>query len=156
MQVCLNGARSAADGAGVPLSPEAMAESAAEAVAAGATDLHVRPRTPCGRETLSPRVPAETLRTVRARLPVPVPVGVTTGGRAEPDPAARPERVRSWAGLPEPPDHASVAWHEPGAEEIAAALMDRGVGVEAAVRYGRAAGSDARLAAAALGDGSRR
>ncbi|MFB6770244.1 3-keto-5-aminohexanoate cleavage protein [Streptomyces sp. NPDC056337] len=133
VQLCANGGREAADGAVVPLSPEALADSVAGAVAAGATDVHVHPKTPCGRDTLSPRVLAATLEAVRARLPAPVPVGVTTGAWAEPDPAARVARIRSWTVLP---DHASVNWHEPGAEETAAALLERGVGVEAGVWSG--------------------
>ncbi|MEU6448845.1 3-keto-5-aminohexanoate cleavage protein [Streptomyces sp. NPDC046979] len=133
VQLCANGGREAADGAVVPLSPEALADSVAGAVAAGATDVHVHPKTPCGRDTLSPRVLAATLKAVRARLPAPVPVGVTTGAWAEPDPAARVARIRSWTVLP---DHASVNWHEPGAEETAAALLERGVGVEAGVWSG--------------------
>ncbi|WP_169731562.1 3-keto-5-aminohexanoate cleavage protein [Streptomyces glaucescens] len=131
VQVCLNGPRGAADSAVVPLTPEAMAEEAARAVAAGATDLHVHPKTPCGRDTMSARVVAATLEAIRAR--VPVPVGVTTGAWAEPDPAARLARVREWTVLP---DHASVNWHEPGAEEVAAALLERGVGVEAGIWSG--------------------
>ncbi|AIR97502.1 3-keto-5-aminohexanoate cleavage protein [Streptomyces glaucescens] len=131
VQVCLNGPRGAADGPVVPLTPEAMAEEAARAVAAGATDVHVHPKTPCGRDTMSPRVVAATLEAIRER--VPVPVGVTTGAWAEPDPAARLARVREWTVLP---DHASVNWHEPGAEEVAAALLERGVGVEAGVWSG--------------------
>ncbi|MGA5138059.1 3-keto-5-aminohexanoate cleavage protein [Streptomyces azureus] len=131
VQVCLNGPRTAADGTAVPLTPESMADSAAEAVAAGATDIHVHPKMPCGRDTLSPRVLAETLSAIRAR--VSVPVGVTTGAWAEPDTAARLERIRSWTVLP---DHASVNWHEPGAEEVAALLLDLGVGVEAGIWSG--------------------
>ncbi|WP_320782917.1 3-keto-5-aminohexanoate cleavage protein [Streptomyces sp. CRN 30] len=131
VQVCVNGARGARDGAVVPLSAGAVAGSAAGAVAAGATDLHVHPKTPCGRDTLSPRVLAATLTAVRAR--VSVPVGVTTGAWAEPAPADRVRRVRSWTVLP---DHASVNWHEPGAEEVAAALLERGVGVEAGIWSG--------------------
>ncbi|MCX5047045.1 MULTISPECIES: 3-keto-5-aminohexanoate cleavage protein [unclassified Streptomyces] len=134
VQVCLNGSRGALDSARVPLSPEAMAESAAYAVAAGATDIHVHPKGPCGQDSLSPRVLAPTLDAIRAR--VSVPVGVTTGAWAEPGPAARLERVRSWSMLSEPPDHASVNWHEEGAEEIAAALIDLGVGVEAGIWSG--------------------
>ncbi|MGW2517767.1 3-keto-5-aminohexanoate cleavage protein [Streptomyces sp. NPDC001617] len=134
VQVCLNGPRGSADGAMVPLTPEAMAESAARAVAAGATDVHVHPKTPCGHDSLSPRVLAPTLDAIRAR--VSVPVGVTTGAWAEPDPTARLERIRSWAALPALPDHASVNWHEEGAEEIAAALLDLGVGVEAGIWSG--------------------
>ncbi|WP_316739866.1 3-keto-5-aminohexanoate cleavage protein [Streptomyces sp. MK7] len=146
MQVCLNGSRTAADGAVVPLTPEAMAESAAGAVAAGATEVHVHPRTPCGRESMSPRVVAATVEAIRAR--VPVPVGVTTGAWTEPDPAARPARVRDWTVLP---DVASVNWHEPGAEELAAALLARGVGVEAGIWSGT--DGAARFAASPLAPG---
>jgi len=131
VQVCLNGVRGAVDGVMVPVSPGAMADAAAEAVAVGATDVHVHPKSPCGGDTLSPRVLAVTLDVIRVR--VTVPVGVTTGAWAEPEPAARLERVRGWTVLP---DHASVNWHEPGAEEVAAALLDRGVGVEAGVWSG--------------------
>lgn len=144
MQVCLNGSRTAADGVAVPLTPESMADSAAGAAAAGATDIHVHPKTPCGRDTLSPRVLAMTLSAVRAR--VAVPVGVTTGAWAEPDPAARLERIREWTVLP---DHASVNWHEPGAEETAALLMERGVGVEAGIWSGTDGAE--RFAASPLG-----
>ncbi|MFE1239933.1 3-keto-5-aminohexanoate cleavage protein [Streptomyces tendae] len=133
VQLCVNGVRAGADGAVVPLSPEAVADSVAEAVAAGASDVHVHPKTPCGRDTPSARVLAATLEAVRARVPASVPVGVTTGAWAEPDPAARVARIRSWTVLP---DHASVNWHEPGAEETAAALIERGVGVEAGVWSG--------------------
>ncbi|MEU1320064.1 3-keto-5-aminohexanoate cleavage protein [Streptomyces tibetensis] len=144
MQGCLNGSRTAADGVAVPLTPESLADSAAGAVAAGATDLHVHPKTPCGRDTLSPRVLATTLSAIRAR--VAVPVGVTTGAWAEPDPAARLERIRGWTELP---DHASVNWHEPGAEETAALLMDLGVGVEAGIWSGTDGAE--RFAASPLG-----
>ncbi|MGW2619092.1 3-keto-5-aminohexanoate cleavage protein [Streptomyces sp. NPDC001500] len=144
VQVCLNGTRGAADGPLVPLTPEALAESAARAVAAGATDIHVHPRTPCGRDSVSPRVVAATLDAIRAR--VAVPVGVTTGAWAEPDPAQRLARVRGWTALP---DHASVNWHEPGAEHVAAALLERGVGVEAGIWSGTDAA--ARFAASPLG-----
>ncbi|GAA4038710.1 3-keto-5-aminohexanoate cleavage protein [Streptomyces shaanxiensis] len=144
IQVCLNGPRGAGDGAVVPLSPEAMAESAAAAIAAGATDVHVHPKTPCGQDTLSPRVLAPVLEAIRAR--VPVPVGVTTGAWAEPDPAARLQRVQSWTVLP---DHASVNWHEEGAEAVAAALIERGIGVEAGIWSGT--DGAARFAASPLG-----
>ncbi|MCP3817260.1 3-keto-5-aminohexanoate cleavage protein [Streptomyces sp. A3M-1-3] len=131
IQVCLNGPRGAADSAAVPLSPGAMAESAAAAVAAGAGEVHVHPKSPCGEDTLSPRAVAAALTAIRAA--VSVPVGVTTGAWAEPDPERRVERVRSWTVLP---DHASVNWHEPGAEAVAAALLERGVGVEAGIWSG--------------------
>ncbi|ELP63044.1 hypothetical protein STRTUCAR8_02512 [Streptomyces turgidiscabies Car8] len=141
--MCLNGSRGAAHGALIPLSPEAMADSAAEAVLAGATDVHVHPKSPCGQDTLSPRAVAATLTAIRSR--VTVPVGVTTGAWTEPDPTARLERVRSWTMLP---DHASVNWHEPGAEELAALLIGLGVGVEAGIWSGT--DGPARFAASPL------
>ncbi|MFV0130658.1 3-keto-5-aminohexanoate cleavage protein [Streptomyces sp. HMX112] len=131
LQVCLNGSRTAGDSAAVPLSPGALAEAAAGAVAAGAAEVHAHPKTPCGADTLSPRAVAAALTAIREA--VDVPVGVTTGAWAEPDPARRVAQVRSWTVLP---DYASVNWHEPGAEEVAAALLERGVGVEAGVWSG--------------------
>ncbi|MDQ1030540.1 uncharacterized protein (DUF849 family) [Streptomyces umbrinus] len=128
VQVCVNGGRGSGDGALVPLSPAAMADSAAEAVAVGASDIHVHPKSPCGEDTLSPKAVAATLEQIRSR--VTAPVGVTTGAWAEPDPATRVARVREWTVLP---DHASVNWHEPGAEQVAAALLERGVAVEAGI-----------------------
>ncbi|MEW1772332.1 3-keto-5-aminohexanoate cleavage protein [Streptomyces sp. NPDC086777] len=132
LQVCLNGRRGTADGAAVPMSPAALADSAAEAVAAGATEIHVHPRTPCGRESLSPRVVEPTLDALRARR-LRVPIGVTTGAWAAPDPALRLQQVGTWSVLP---DFASVNWHEPGAEELAAELMVMGIGVEAGIWSG--------------------
>ncbi|MEW2285787.1 3-keto-5-aminohexanoate cleavage protein [Streptomyces sp. NPDC047841] len=144
VQVCLNGRRTAADGVAVPMSPQELARSAAEAVAAGATSVHVHPKTPCGHDSLSPRVLAPALEAIRAR--VRVPVGVTTGAWAEPDPSARLARVRSWPVLP---DFASVNWHEPGAEEVAGQLLSMGVAVEAGIWSGT--GGARRFADSPLG-----
>ncbi|MEU9923376.1 3-keto-5-aminohexanoate cleavage protein [Streptomyces griseoluteus] len=144
MQVCLNGSRTAADGAQVPLTPEELARSAVEAVIAGATEAHVHPRTPCGRESLSARVVGPVVEALRGLAGIPV--GVTTGAWAAPDPAARLERVRSWSVLP---DFASVNWHEPGAEELAELLLTRGVGVEAGIWSGTEGA--ARFAVSPLG-----
>ncbi|MFD9210477.1 3-keto-5-aminohexanoate cleavage protein [Streptomyces sioyaensis] len=134
LQVCLNGPRTAADSGAVPMSPAALATAARQAVAAGAEDVHVHPKTPCGQDSLDPRVVAAALEAIRAV--VDVPVGVTTGAWAEPDPELRLARIRSWTVLP---DHASVNWHEPGADALAAALMERGVGIEAGIWAGTAA-----------------
>jgi uncharacterized protein (DUF849 family) len=131
IQACLNGARSASDSPAVPLTPADLAESAAAAVAAGAAEVHVHPKAPCGSDSLSPRVVGPALDAIRAV--VSVPVGVTTGAWAEPDPARRVERIRSWTVLP---DYASVNWHEDGADEVAAALLARGVGIEAGIWAG--------------------
>ncbi|MEU5997319.1 MULTISPECIES: 3-keto-5-aminohexanoate cleavage protein [unclassified Streptomyces] len=144
MQVCVNGARGAGDGALIPMSPGAMAESVAQAVAAGARDVHVHPKSPCGQDSLTPRAVAAALEAIRSVTSVPV--GVTTGSWAEPDPADRVAHIRAWTVLP---DHASVNWHEPGAEAVAEALLDRGVGVEAGIWSGTDGAE--RFTASALG-----
>ncbi|WP_240801794.1 3-keto-5-aminohexanoate cleavage protein [Streptomyces sp. A1136] len=132
LQVALNGARGAGEGASVPMSPRALAESALGAVAAGAREVLVHPRTPCGRESLSPRVVGPTLEALRG-AGVSVPLSVPVSVAAEPDPAGRPARVRSWAVLPE---RAVVRWAEPGARALASALLERGVAVDAVVPLG--------------------
>ncbi|MFE2140897.1 3-keto-5-aminohexanoate cleavage protein [Streptomyces sp. NPDC059456] len=134
VSVSLNGARSAADGTAVPLSPQDVVESALGAVAAGAGEVLVHPRTPCGRESLSPRVVGPVLEALRG-AGVSVPLSVSAGIGAEPDPAGRLERVRSWTVLP---DRAVVPFAEPGAEELAEALLARGVAVDAVVPLGPA------------------
>ncbi|MGW3325484.1 3-keto-5-aminohexanoate cleavage protein [Streptomyces virginiae] len=138
LNVSLNGSRSAADGPAVPLSPEALAESALAAVAAGAGEVLVHPRTPCGRESLSPRVVGpvlEVLRRAGVGAALSVPVSIT----AEPDPAGRRARVASWKVLP---DRAVVHFGRPGAAELAQALLARGVAVDAVVPLGGAAGPE--------------
>lgn len=92
---------------------------------------------------MAPRAVAATLEAIRSATSAPV--GVTTGAWAEPDPAERVAHIRAWTVLP---DHASVNWHEPGAEAVAKALLKRGVGVEAGIWSGTDAAE--RFAASAL------
>ncbi|MER6215954.1 3-keto-5-aminohexanoate cleavage protein [Streptomyces sp. NPDC001674] len=138
VQVALNGARGAGDGGAVPLSPGDLAESALAAVAAGAGEVLVHPRTPCGRESLSPRVVGPLLAQLRG-AGVLVPLVVPAGVAAEPDPTGRLERVRSWTVLP---DRAVVPFADPGARELGRALLERGVGVDAVVPLGGGAGPE--------------
>lgn len=136
--VSLNGSRSAADGPAVPLSPQSLAESALAAVGAGAGEVLVHPRTPCGRESLSPRVVGPVLEVLR-RTGVGVALSVPVSIGAEPDPAGRLERVASWTVLP---DRAVVRFGQPGAAELARALLARGVAVDAVVPLGGTAGPE--------------
>ncbi|MFZ3496550.1 3-keto-5-aminohexanoate cleavage protein [Streptomyces sp. 5.8] len=144
--VSLNGSRGAADGSAVPMSPEDLVDAALAAVAAGAREVLVHPRTPCGRESLSPRVVGPLLEALRD-------AGLGAGGRVrggpgsgggvalsvavsvgtEQDHAGRLARVRSWTVLP---DRAVVRFAEPGARELAEALLERGVAVDAEVAVG--------------------
>ncbi|WP_030776146.1 3-keto-5-aminohexanoate cleavage protein [Streptomyces sp. NRRL S-920] len=132
LQVCLNGARGRTECAHLPVTSQELAAAARTAVAAGAQDIHLHPKDRDGSDTLDPAAVAAALIAVRAAVPG-VPVGVTTGAWATPDPAARAAQVRAWTVLP---DHASVNWHEEGATEVSTALLDRGIGIEAGIFSG--------------------
>ncbi|MYV66342.1 hypothetical protein GT043_10415 [Streptomyces sp. SID2131] len=133
LQVCLNGVRSRSENRRVPVTPEELAVEAARAAEAGAEDVHLHPRGADGLDSLEPRAVAEAVGAVRGAVPEGVRVGVTTGAWAVPDPGKRAELIRSWTVLP---DHASVNWHEEGAEAVAEALLERGIGIEAGVWSG--------------------
>ena len=135
LKACLNGARRPGDHPALPVTPGALASDAAAVAAAGADAVHLHVKDDAGADTLDGSALADVLLEVRAAVPG-LPVGVTTGAWALPDPAARVAAVRSWTAVP---DFASVNWHEDGAEDVAAALLDRGVAVEAGVWHGASA-----------------
>jgi uncharacterized protein (DUF849 family) len=141
LQVCLNGTRDRSVCEALPVTATELGDAAAEAVAAGARDIHLHPRDDRGLDTMGPAFVDAAVAAVRAAAPG-VPVGVTTGAWTEPDPLRRAALVRSWSVLP---DHASVNWHEEGAETVAAALLETGVRIEAGVFSGT--GAAARLRA---------
>jgi uncharacterized protein (DUF849 family) len=62
-----------------------------------------------------------------ARLALTSPWGVSTGAWIEPDPKRRLAQVRTWRTLP---DFAGVNFSEAGADELCAALLEMGIGVE--------------------------
>jgi len=125
LKVCVNGGRTS----GVPMTPRAYAVDVLRCFARGAGAVHVHPRDADGRESLDPEVIGAAVRAIRETCPE-LPVGVSTGAWIEPDPALRVEAVRRWTVLP---DFASVNVHEDGAEAVAAALYEHGVGVEAGI-----------------------
>ncbi len=143
LQGCPNGARQR----GVPVTPAQVAEAAAAMVAAGVTELHIHAKGAGGADTLEPARVAQFVAAVRAAVPG-VPIGVTTGEWAEPDPVRRVALVRAWHPAAAP-DYASVNWHEDGALELARALLDAGIGVEAGL-YSGTSGADV-LALSGLG-----
>ena len=124
IQCCLNGSRGLDEHPAVPLTPEACAREAVAAVAAGATDLHVHPRTTDGRDSVAAEHVGAWVSAVREA--VDVPVGVTTGAWAWSGPTGATAAVAEWDVLP---DHASVNWHEAASEAVCAALQERGVAI---------------------------
>jgi len=135
LKCCVNGVRLRLEHPAQPVTAAELGRDAARVVAAGADALHVHAKDATGRDTLDPTAVAERLIAIREAAPG-VPVGVTTGAWIDPDPGRRVAAIAAWTVLP---DFASVNWHEAGAEDVAAALLDRGVGVEAGLWHVEAA-----------------
>ncbi|WP_426171462.1 3-keto-5-aminohexanoate cleavage protein [Microbacterium sp. DWRC1-3] len=127
LQACVNGARDAVGHPWLSADASVVADDAARAVAAGAHEVHVHPKDATGRDSLAADDVARWVRAMRSASPG-VPVGVTTGAWAELDVERRLAAIETWTELP---DHASVNWHEAGADEVAVLLLKRGVAVEA-------------------------
>ncbi len=140
LQACVNGPRRPGEHPALPVAPEELARDVAAVAAAGADAVHLHVKDAAGADTLGAAAMAEVLAAVRAAAPA-VPVGVTTGAWAVPDPARRTAAVRSWRGSVLLPDFASVNWHEDGADDVAGTLLDLGVGVEAGLWHPAGAGA---------------
>lgn len=136
LQACLNGARTTGDHTAVPTTPTAIASDAA-AIAGLVAGVHVHAKGSDGTDSLAAAHVDATVAAIRAAAPS-LEVGVTTGAWASPDPADRVAAIRAWTVLP---DVASVNWHEPGADDVAAALLDRGIGIEAGVWHAEGLGA---------------
>ncbi|BBY64874.1 3-keto-5-aminohexanoate cleavage protein [Mycolicibacterium helvum] len=140
IKACINGARTPEAHPGLPVSPQQLADAAVAVHGAGAKAVHLHPKTADGVDSLAPDTVAAAVTAVRHALPG-LPLGVTTGFWALPDPQQRLRAVESWTVLP---DFASVNWHEPGSVELAQLLLDRGIGVEIGIFHAQAADSWAR------------
>lgn len=126
VKACINGARTPDQHPNLPVTPAELAAAAVSAHEAGAKAVHMHPKTLNGKDSLEPDVVAAAVTAVRAAAPG-LPLGVTTGFWALPDPDARRKAVEGWTVLP---DFASLNWHEPGSPELAEVLLDKGLGVE--------------------------
>ena len=136
---CLNGDRMRAAHPRVPLTPDELARAAAEAVDAGAFMVHLHPRDEHGRETLETRHVVDAVTAVRARTPA-LRVSVSTRDGIVATARRKLAHVSEWPTPDEGgPDCASVNWHEQGALDIAEALRENGIGVEAGIWTPRAA-----------------
>jgi len=127
LQVALNGDRTKAEHAAVPVTLDELVRDAVACVRGGAAAIHVHPRDAHGRETLDASIVDEAVTTIRKACAVPV--GVTTGAWIEPDLELRLELVRAWRA----PDYTSINLSEPGATDLMRAVLEAGVGIEAGV-----------------------
>jgi uncharacterized protein (DUF849 family) len=134
LKACLNGPRSPAEHQAIPATPGALARDVALVATAGVGAVHFHAKNAAGFDTLEADDLAAALVAARSVRPT-VPLGVTTGAWAVADPKERATLVHTWAVLP---DFASVNWHEPGAEALTAALLERGIGVEAGLWHEQA------------------
>ncbi|GAA3669155.1 uncharacterized protein (DUF849 family) [Lentzea atacamensis] len=128
LQACLNGSRTAEEHPALPLTPERLAEDAADVAALGVTSVHIHPRDVIGAPTLVGPEVATTIATVRAAVPG-IEISVSTHV-----PGSREMLIGSWAPLAAGrPDIASVHVGDPGWRELAQALHRVNVGVELVV-----------------------
>src|SRR5258707_6950225 len=104
-----------------------MALDGAACVAAGSAELHLHPRGPDGRESLS--VVDATILAVRRACPGTL-VGVSTGAWIENSEEQTRKCIARWRELP---DYASVNLSERDAPAVIELLHRRGIGVEAGV-----------------------
>src|SRR5260370_26438451 len=104
VKACINGARTADQHPNLPVTPEQLAAASVAAHQAGAKAVHMHPKTPDGKDSLEPDVVDAAVTAVRLAVPG-LPLGVTTGFWALPDPDARRKAVQ---GRPVLPDLASL------------------------------------------------
>jgi uncharacterized protein (DUF849 family) len=125
LQAALNGARTPDEHPALPLTPEQLAADAREVLAEGARSLHFHVRDTSGAESLEPDDVAAALRAVRSAVPgveISLSTGLWIAGHD------RLELIRGWSELP---DLVSINLSEPGWEEVAALVTERGIGIEA-------------------------
>ncbi len=127
IKAAINGGRTRAEYALVPITPEEQAAAVVECLAAGAGAVHLHVRARSGAESLNPDDVARTLLAVKSAAPDSA-VGISTGAWIVPDPVERVSLANAWEVLP---DFASVNFSEEGAVELAEVLLSKGVGVEA-------------------------
>lgn len=134
LKACVNGARSRREHRALPMTPSELAAEVVAVWSAGAGAVHLHVKDELGADTFAADPLAAVLAAVRTAAPG-LPVGVTTGAWALPDREERVAAIASWTDLPA---FASVNWHEDGADAVARALLERGVGVEAGLWHGEA------------------
>ncbi|GLY54787.1 3-keto-5-aminohexanoate cleavage protein [Lentzea sp. NBRC 102530] len=129
LQACLNGSRTAEEHPALPLTPERLAEDAADVAALGVTSVHIHPRDVIGVPTLVGPEVATTIATVRAAVPG-IEISVSThvpGGN-------RGTLIASWAPLATGrPDIATVHVRDPHWRDLVRSLDQVNVKVDLVV-----------------------
>ena len=97
LKACINGARTPDQHPNLPVTPEQIAAAAVAAHQAGARAVHMHPKTADGVDSLQPEVVGPAVEAVRHAAPG-LPLGVTTGFWALPDPDERLRAVQALDG----------------------------------------------------------
>ncbi|PSH68691.1 hypothetical protein CU102_13140 [Phyllobacterium brassicacearum] len=129
LQACLNGGRTRDFHPMVPYTAAELASDARKSIAAGASELHIHPRSADGLESLGPDDVAKALLAIRSNVPG-TPVGLSTHWRIPPGGRARQKPIEQWQVLP---DYVSVNLIEDDAAEVISLALARGIGVEAGI-----------------------
>jgi uncharacterized protein (DUF849 family) len=127
IEVALNGNRSRKEHAGIPQSPAELAAAARDAVAAGASAVHMHVYNAAGAESLDAADVAAATEAVRAAVPN-TPFGVSTGAWIVKNTALRLEKVMAWGFLI---PYVSINFNEEGAVDLARWVVSQGIGIEA-------------------------
>jgi uncharacterized protein (DUF849 family) len=129
IKAALNGGRSRSEHPAIPITPQELASSAKEAVAAGAGAIHFHVRGADERESLDGDVVALAVNAVKSAVPK-APVGISTGAWILNNAKLRYEKISAWKTFP---DFASINFKEDGAVALAQLLTSRGVPIEGGV-----------------------
>jgi len=127
IQACVNGARPPAIHPALPVTPAQTSDDVRAVVRAGADAVHLHAKGEDGLDTFDPDTVDAVITSCKVVAPG-LPISITTGAWALPDPAERVAAIRAWTVLP---DVASVNWHEVGSAAVADVLMEREIGIEA-------------------------
>lgn len=142
IQCAQNGSYTRDDHPDVPVMREQIVADAVACRDAGALSVHFHPRREDGMESLAADVHDAVVAAVRAAAPE---LEISCSTQEDIDLGGAPDRIAAIRAWTNPPDLVSLNLVEEGAIELGAALVDRGIGIEAGVFTLEAA--DALLAA---------
>ncbi len=129
VEACLNGGRTRAEHAGVPLTPAEIGADARAVRAAGAFAVHVHPRDRSGLPTMDAKASDAAVAAIRAATPG-LPIGLSTSVAIDPDPFARAAAITTWR---QRPDFVAVDVSEVGWAGIARTALHAGIAIEASL-----------------------
>jgi uncharacterized protein (DUF849 family) len=129
IKAALNGGRARSENPAIPITPQELAASAKEAVAAGAGAIHFHVRAADERESLDADAVALAVNAVKSAVPK-TPVGISTGAWILNNAKLRYEKITAWKTFP---DFASINFKEGGSVTLAQLFTARGVPIEGGV-----------------------